>query len=277
MPAIKSAARAHESRLKKRATEEKLETAGMMRWLLTYADMITLLLALFIILFSISTINKVKLQRLVHEISGGFNSIDAINNPPEGAALDKTVNQEELQQEQRILQQYVTQKGLEKQVTVRLTSQGLVVSLLTDKALYDSGSADLRPVTQQLLQQIGSVLRRTHPEIRVEGYTDNVPIATSQYPTNWELSAARAAGVTRYLVEHENIDPTKVSLAGYGEWRPKHENTTDEGRQLNRRVDIVILNASVPQSRRPPTSAALNSVPKGAPAAKPAGATSKEE
>src|ERR1700753_2431176 len=92
---------------------EAMESAGMMRWLLTYADMITLLLALFIILFSISTINKVKLQRLVHEISGGFNSTDAINNPPEGAQGDKTKNAGELEQVQQILQQYIAQKGLQ--------------------------------------------------------------------------------------------------------------------------------------------------------------------
>ena len=250
MPAAKAAARVHESRLKKKAGEEKLETAGMSRWLLTYADMITLLLALFIILFSISTINKVKLQRLVHDISGGFNSTDAINNPPEGAGLDKAQGSQDLKKEQEVLQSYIQQKNLQKQVTVTQTSQGLVVSLLTDRALYDSGSANLRPQTEGLLDQVGNVLRRTNPEIRVEGYTDNVPINTAAYPTNWELSAARAAGVTRYLVDHEHINPSKISLAGYGEFRPKHENASDVGRQLNRRVDIVILNANASAAQK---------------------------
>ncbi|MBV8074331.1 MAG: OmpA family protein [Candidatus Eremiobacteraeota bacterium] len=269
MPAIKSAARAHEGRLKKRATEEKLETAGMMRWLLTYADMITLLLALFIILFSISTINKVKLQRLVHDISGGFNSIDAINNPPEGGGLERAQQSQELKQEQQIIQTYIIQKHLEKQVTVRMTNEGLVISLLTDKALYDSGSAQLRPETKALLDQVGTVLRGSHPEVRVEGYTDNEPIHTAAYPTNWELSAARAAGVTRYLVEHDNVDPTKISLAGYGEWRPKHGNVTAEGRQLNRRVDIVIINANVSMGKK------ILSQSAGAPKAAPKAGTTK--
>ena len=215
-----------------------------MRWLLTYADMITLLLALFIILFSISTINKVKLQRLVHDISGGFNSIDAINNPPNGGGLEKAQPSKELQQEQQIIQTYIQEKHLQKQVTVKLTSEGLVISLLTDKALYDSGSANLRPETVGLLEEVGAVLRRTQPEVRVEGYTDNEPIHTSQYPTNWELSAARAAGVTRFLVEREHLDPTKISLAGYGQWRPGHPNSNAENQQLNRRVDIVVINAN---------------------------------
>ena len=216
----------------------------MMRWLLTYADMITLLLALFIILFSISTINKVKLQRLVHDLSGGFNSIDAINNPPEGGGLERAQPSQELKQEEQILRTYIIQKHLQQQVTEHMTSQGLVISLLTDKALYDSGSADLRPQTAGLLAQIGTILRRTQPEIIVQGYTDNTPIHTEQYPTNWELSAARANGVVRYLVEHERLDPTKVSMQAYGEYRPTHPNQNPTGKQLNRRVDIVIVSAS---------------------------------
>lgn len=264
MPAIKSAARAHESRLKKRATEEKLETAGMMRWLLTYADMITLLLALFIILFSISTINKVKLQRLVKDISGGFNSIDAINNPPEGGGLERAQPSKELQQEQQIIQTYVNQQNLQQKVKVQLTGQGLVISLLTDKALYDTGSADLRPETVGLLEKVGTVLQRTQPTVRVEGYTDNQPIHTAAYPTNWELSAARAAGVVRFLVEKEHFDPHKISLAGYGEWHPTHPNTNIEGQQLNRRVDIVVVNANAAVGRSVVAPGAAPPAPKAA-------------
>lgn len=216
----------------------------MMRWLLTYADMITLLLALFIILFSISTINKVKLQRLVHDISGGFNSIDAINNPPEGGGLEHAQPSKELEQEAQIIKTYIQSKQLQNQVKVQMTSEGLVISLLTDKALYDSGSANLRPETVGLLEEVGSVLKRTEPTVRVEGYTDNTPIHTSLYPTNWELSAARAAGVTRFLVEKGYIDPHKISLAGYGEFHPTHPNGDANGQQLNRRVDIVVVNAT---------------------------------
>ncbi|MBV8355002.1 MAG: flagellar motor protein MotB [Candidatus Eremiobacteraeota bacterium] len=219
-----------------------------MRWLLTYADMITLLLALFIILFAMSTMSKVKMQRLVHDLSAGFNSIDAINNPPEGEILGPNGkgNESDLRREQAMLQSYIKQKKLQNQVTVRMSNQGLVISLLSDKSFYNSGSAELRPATAALLQQVGVILKKTRPEIRVEGYTDNVPIHTAEYPTNWELSAARAAGVTRYLVERENIDPARVSLAGYGEWRPRAVNSTEAGRQENRRVDIVILNTNAP-------------------------------
>src|SRR5277367_1120191 len=124
---------------------DAMESAGMMRWLLTYADMITLLLALFIILFSISTINKVKLQRLVRDLGGGFNNIDAINNPPNGQT---TVTKDELKVMQAQIQQYITQNKLQSKVETEIRQNGtrreLVITLLTDKALYDSGSADLR-------------------------------------------------------------------------------------------------------------------------------------
>lgn len=228
----------------------------MMRWLLTYADMITLLLALFIILFSISTINRVKLQRLVHDISGGFNSENAINNPPNGGATgDRTGNQGDanLQQLQKQIKAYIQKNRLESKVQTRIDKRGLVITLLTDKALYDSGSAELLPETKKLLDEIDTPLKKTTNEIRVEGNTDNVPIATSAYPTNWELSAARATGVTRYLVEHGGLNPTRLSFAGYGEFRPVRKNDTEADRQSNRRVDIVIVNAQTTKNEQADT------------------------
>lgn len=219
-----------------------METAGMMRWLLTYADMITLLLALFIILFSISTINKVKLQRLVRDLGGGFNNVDALNNPPNGQT---TVTEDDLKVMQSQLQQYIQQNQLQNKVQTRIRQNGarreLVITLLTDKSLYDSGSADLRDMTKRILDVVNGQLRRRKNDIRVEGNTDNVPISTSQFPSNWELSAARAVGVARYLVEKDGLNPKRIYVAGYGEFRPRVANDTEEHRQSNRRVDIVVL------------------------------------
>jgi chemotaxis protein MotB len=221
--------------------------AGGMRWLLTYADMITLLLALFIILFAISTISKVKLQRLATEISGGFNNVDSINNPPNGGTTGDQqgrTEQANMAEVKAQLDNYVAKEHLESKVQVRQDRQGLIITLLSDKAYYSSGSAELRPETMKLLDVVAGQLRRVKNGVRVEGNTDNIPIATSLYPTNWELSAARATGVTRYLVEHNRIAPTRISFAGYGQYRPKFANDTDAHRQENRRVDIVILNGS---------------------------------
>jgi chemotaxis protein MotB len=217
----------------------------MMRWLLTYADMITLLLAMFIILFAISNVSRVKFQRLATAISGGFNSSDSANNPPNGGVTGNEhgrTDEANMGSVKAQIDKYIARQNLENKVQTRIDRQGLVITLLSDKTYYDSGSADLRPETKELLDVIGAQLRGVRNEVRVEGNTDSIPIATAAYPTNWELSAARATGVTRYLVEHDKIVPTRISFAGYGQFRPKFLNDTDAHRQQNRRVDIVILN-----------------------------------
>ncbi len=225
----------------------------MMRWLLTYADMITLLLALFIILFAISTISRVKFERLATAISGGFSGTDALNQPPgtgnlgkargltEQSRLDDEAVLANLVEVKARLDRYIAEQRLQSKVQTRIDTQGLVITLLSDKAYYDSGSAQLRPETKRLLDVVGAQIVAVRNDVRVEGNTDDVPIATASYPTNWELSAARATGVTRYLVERDRIVPTRISFAGYGEYRPRVANDSAAHRQQNRRVDIVIL------------------------------------
>ena len=239
-----AAARGDTPQRKKKAVE-KMESAGMMRWLLTYADMITLLLALFIILFAISTISRVKFQTFAKDISAGFNNDYAINNPPNGGTTGSQTGsngEANLKSIQLQVQSYVRTAKLEKKVQTRIDKRGLVITLLTDKALYDSGSAVLKPDTEQLLDEVVKQLRSHNNEIRIEGNTDTDPIATSSFPTNWELSTARATGVTRYLVEHDRFDPRLISAAGYGQYQPRFPNDTEAHKQLNRRVDLVILN-----------------------------------
>src|SRR5579862_8935008 len=225
----KTAARAAESKFRNRPKEQQLETAGMMRWLLTYADMITLMLALFIILFAMSTISRVKVQEFAKLVSAGFDNVWSVNQPPNGGtngeqSFNASSNVPAIQRE---LQQYVQQHKLQNQVQIRMDRRGLVITLLSDKSYYDSGSAQLRPEAEQILDGIYSFLKKNNNLIRVEGNTDNVPIHTSEFPTNWELSAARPIGVVRYLVEHDGLDPTRVSASGYGEFRPRRPNDTD--------------------------------------------------
>ena len=249
---IKSAARAAESNLRRKKSEEKLETAGMMRWLLTYADMITLMLALFIILFSMSTINRVQFNKFAKSVSGGFDNEWSVNQPPSGGAngtrsFDSSSSIPSIQKE---LQEFVQKDKLEKQVQVHMDHRGLVITLLSDKSYYDSGSAQLRPQTEKIIDGIYGFLKKNPNLIRVEGFTDNVPISTAQYPTNWELSTARAVNVVRYLVEHDGLSPNRVSAAGYGEFKPRTANRTDDERQQNRRVDIVLLNATLSNAEK---------------------------
>jgi chemotaxis protein MotB len=249
---IKSAARAAESKFRKKAEETKVETAGMMRWLLTYADMITLMLALFIILFAMSSLSRVKFQQFAKDVSGGFDNQWSINQPPNGG-----VNGEQLFNSnsaipaiQRDLQRYITRNHLQDRVQVRMDHRGLVITLLSDNSYYDSGSAQLRPDTKKILDEVDVFLRKNDNLIRVEGNTDNVPIATSEYPSNWELSTARAVNVVRYLVENDQLNPTRISAAGYGQFRPRTDNSTEHKRQENRRVDIVLLNAYLSRAEK---------------------------
>ncbi|MFN2449719.1 MAG: flagellar motor protein MotB [Candidatus Baltobacteraceae bacterium] len=249
---IKTAARAAESRFRKKAEEQKVETAGMMRWLLTYADMITLMLALFIILFAISTISKVKFQAFAKDVSAGFDNDWSVNQPPNGGldAHQNFTTPSRIPLIQKQLQQYVAQNRLQDQVQVHLDRRGLVITLLSDKAYYDSGSADLRPQTKKILDEVDVFLKKNDNLIRVEGNTDNVPIATDRYPTNWELSTARAVNVVRYLIEQDRLPADRISAAGYGQFHPRTDNSTAQNRQANRRVDVVLLNANLSRAEK---------------------------
>lgn len=241
---IKAAARAAESGLRKKKEHKELETAGMMRWLLTYADMITLMLALFIILFAMSTISRVKVQSFAKSVSGGFNNVWSVNQPPSGGANGSASFEASsaIPAIQKELEKYVKENHLENQVQVREEAhRGLVVTLLSDKSFYDSGSAELRPQTVKILAGLAPIIRKGNTQIAVEGFTDNVPISTYKYPTNWELSAARAVGVARYFVERGGVTPSRISATGYGEFRPRNANKTPAERQANRRVDIVLI------------------------------------
>jgi chemotaxis protein MotB len=231
--------------LPKRMNDPTSETAGLMRWLLTYADMITLMLALFIILFSMSTINRTKVQQFARLVSQGFDNVWTENHPPNGGkGLREGAGDANVPTIQRELQRYVQTHKLQSRVEIHLDRRGLVITLLSDGSYYDSGSAEMRPQTLVVIDAVYQFLKKNQNLIRVEGNTDNVPIHTSAYPTNWELSTARAVNVVRYLVEHDGLDPTRVSAAGYGEFRPRRPNDTPAGRQQNRRVDIVLLNAT---------------------------------
>jgi chemotaxis protein MotB len=211
------------------------------RWLLTYADMITLLLALFIILFSISTISKVKFKALAHEMAAGFSPADSDELPPEkNAAKDS----QSLAALAAALHAYVREHRLSKNVAVRVERRGVVISLRTDSAMFASGSAILEPRAGEVIHALAGFLQTPTQKMRtikIEGNTDDVPIATSLYPTNWELSTARAVAVTRHLSETDGIAGDRLAAIGFAQWHPIAPNDSEADRDLNRRVDIVVL------------------------------------
>jgi chemotaxis protein MotB len=243
------------------------------RWLLTYADMITLLLALFVVLFAISSVNISKVKLLQQSLRDAFNgkvmdggqailqtsnsvavrtldtaprvvpSTPTIGRPDSAsarAALAARREQDELEQLKRQLDAFAVAHGFKAQVETVVTQRGLVVRLLTDNVLFDSGLTALKPQGLPLLGEVGTLLGvdRVHP-IVVEGHTDDVPIATSRFASNWELSTARAAAVVRWLIGR-NVPARRFSAAGYADLHPLASNGTATGRARNRRVEVVL-------------------------------------
>ena len=253
------------------------------RWLLTYADMITLLMALFMVLFSISSVNISKYQTLQQSLKSAFSgsiltgghailqsgsSSTSAHTPATAdvpsivpltptspkpndttaaqiskAEMSASASQAEQASFQHLkikLNAYAHAHGFSNQVHAIITRQGLDVRVLTDKLLFDSGSATLQSAGDPLLDEVASLLKveGNHP-ITVEGNTDDVPISSSQYPSNWELSTARATTVVRYFIA-QGVPEQRLGAAGYADLHPVARNTTAAGRALNRRVDIVV-------------------------------------
>ncbi len=149
---------------------------------------------------------------------------------------------DELNQAKRLLENTLSKEIQDKQVKLEMMEKGLVITVVGD-VLFDSGKAKIRPQSFPILDKVATVLKENVPELNVgiEGHTDNLPIKFSGWKSNWELSTARALSVLHYIVEEKNISPERVSAIGYGEYRSVASNSTKEGRQLNRRVEIVIL------------------------------------
>ncbi len=246
------------------------------RWLLTYADMITLLMALFMVLFSISSVNVSKFQTLKETLQAAFSpkvlsgggsilpdgGADKSPQPPaeqptpaavpksltdRAAAGDREAEQDEFRRLKRELDAFARRHGFSASIETLIDDRGLVIRLLTDQVLYDSGSAVLKPEATPLLAKISALVNvdSSHP-ISVEGNTDDVPIATGQYPSNWELSAARAAGVARFMAAH-GVTATRLEATGVADQRPIAPNSTEAGRSRNRRVEIALLRGSAPE------------------------------
>ncbi|HEY8490792.1 MAG TPA: OmpA family protein [Dehalococcoidia bacterium] len=217
------------------------------RWLLTYADLITLLLAFFVVLYSASTQDLKKFEALAQSLRQAFNSGVVV---PTGSdsVLDGGVGLNDLgfPQAQDLaaisteLAGFAAQHGLEDKIAVRAEPGSITISL-TDNLLFAPASADLSPGSELVLREVAGIVRGLPNQVRVEGHTDNVPLNTGEYASNWELSMARATAVLRYLVDVEGISPTRLYGAGYGEFRPIADNDTPEGRAQNRRADIVII------------------------------------
>lgn len=265
------------------------------RWLVSYADMMTLLFALFLVLYAMSMVDLKKFQAFRKAFDEGLgNSVQALpeeGNPLEGdpdtaspglplpAPTDTVVNaapvrpaaaevvdRRQLESLKAQLEAAVASAGLAGKVSVALDDRGVAV-FVTDGVLFPSGSADLLPVGQGLLDGLVPVLAGVGNKLVVEGHTDDVPIASPTFPSNWELSTTRATTVLRRLLAAHSIDPARLSAAGYADTRPRVPNDSDEHRAGNRRVEVIVVAPPAPD----PVEAPVEAAPAGQPPAEAAG------
>jgi chemotaxis protein MotB len=254
--------------------------------------MITLLMVLFVVLFAMGQTDKDKMQALRSSLQRAF-AVEVLQGAEpsslkgsSGAAIIPPVVPVSISQEVLAMTGGSGQDGQMAQalqevrdavndvpippdtsgrVEVGASREGIVISL-AGNLLFDSGKSDLKPRGMILLDTLAERLRTMPNEIRVEGHTDAIPIATPLYPSNWELSSARATTVSRYFAEHSDIAPIRLSAAGYGEFRPIAPNDSREGRARNRRVDLVVLFPQAPGQ----IQTAAGARPAAAPASRPA-------
>ncbi|NRD79369.1 OmpA family protein [Bacillus sp. BRMEA1] len=242
-------------------------------WLIPYADLLTLLLALFIVLFSMRSEDKSKMDAMIQSLYTAFNTISVFDtnsggqspsntglttkqNTPGSIAsqnssanakqiLNQNKNQTESTDEQKLqefmkqMQQYIDQNHLNAEIHLTDLQEGIQITL-KDSIIFDSGSDQLKANFTPILDNIAKMLQTVDNSIIIEGHTDNQPIHSTQFISNWELSGARALSVVHYL-QSKSINPQRMRYTGYGEYKPIYPNDTPAHREANRRVNIIVL------------------------------------
>jgi chemotaxis protein MotB len=258
---------------KKKHHEEHEEHQNHEAWVIPYADMLTLLMAMFLVLWAIGQVDVSKARAVstgfadefglssgVGKGAGGVGILDGTATPDtpdfigKSSKVDKSVQlaaqakteaqkaeQAQLTEAEKQITEAAQTSGLESSLKFRMEGRGLVVSILAENVLFDAGSATIRPEGRVVLDGIAEFLASLPNQLSVEGHSDDRPISTAQFPSNWELSTARASIVLRYLVEHHGVSMNRISAAGYADQRPVVPNDSEGARAENRRVDIAIL------------------------------------
>jgi len=246
--------------------KKKHEHVNHERWLVSYADFITLLFAFFVVMYSSAQVDNKKVAQVSAAIEGAFQELGVFTGNGSGGTGRETaapIQPMPQQIPQLLLADRLGKAGVaagapdvnklrhdleealgeeikKHEIQMRVTPEGLVVSL-SEVGFFASGDATLLPGGQATLTRIAGVLNEKGFQIRVEGHTDNQKIHTARFKSNWELSTARATEVVSLLIEQHSFDPRQISAAGYSEYRPIASNDTEEGRKANRRVDLVVV------------------------------------
>ncbi|MBI3608248.1 MAG: OmpA family protein [Nitrospirae bacterium] len=218
------------------------------RWLISYADFITLLFAFFVVMYATSSVNQGKLRAVADAINSAFNpfvTLSSTNIRLTEARIGTEMFDIDIKRYIKIQETVEVMDAGKKTITVSRDRRGLIIRV-ADTLVFETGRAEILPQHGPMLDKIAELLAEIPNQVHVEGHTDNVPIRTPQFPSNWELSANRAATIVRYFVEQRSLDPRRFSVGGNGEFRPIASNNTPEGQAKNRRVDIVVLQTPKP-------------------------------
>lgn len=234
------------------------------KWLTTFNDLMTLLMVFFVLLFSMSSLDVKKLKNFQLSLQSGLGILEKGHSMEVGMnetlpVVEESINENEEQEkkeeisaetwevipipdggrEERI-KNSLEDLGSEADIGVTYTEEGLVITL-ENTVLFESAVADINPKAFPVLDKIAAIIKDTSKAIRVEGHTDDDPINTQMFPSNWELSTARAVNVVKYFVESGKIEPQRLSAIGYGEAKPLFPNDTPEHKAGNRRVEIILV------------------------------------
>lgn len=213
-------------------------------WMDTYADTITLLLTFFILLYSFSTIDNEKLKAVAYSLKSQVSGEEPITIDETDKNIDNITPRIGAKSEYDILVEKITkllqQNGLTDLVKIREEDAGVILQI-GDNIMFDTADARLKGESKKVLDVVSSLIPKINNEIMIQGHTDNRPIKSSQYESNWELSTARAFAVLKYFINDKHLDPKRFSATGYGEYRPIVENSSEENMEINRRVDILIV------------------------------------
>jgi len=235
--------------IKKKEKKER----GTPAWMLTFGDLNSLLLTFFVMMFSVADLTGTDIQLILSAFRGSLGPLSGGQTLMKGRLEEMGLNIESLPSREvghslakakKMAEELLKPEVISKKVRIYEDERGIRI-LLTGEAFFDPGSAELKPYAKKVLKKIAKILNAIPNLIRIEGHTSKRPISPirldSRYPTNWELSAARAVNVLRYLQEFGNVKGYRMHAVGYGPYRPLGNNNTPEGRALNRRVEIVIL------------------------------------
>jgi chemotaxis protein MotB len=231
---------------------KKPEGSSGGRWEIVYSGFVLILLCFFIMLSSFSTMQEAKVMQFVKSF------VTAVSILPSGAkfeqglavvsdSADLVETRSELAKIFNTLEELAYEFHLEKEINLVFTREGLMMRM-SEHTLFGMGSADIAAEALPLLDKVGAIIAKTAYLIRIEGHTDNLPIHTERYPSNWELSTARAVNVLRYFINNHNVDPRRLAAEGFSKFHPLVANDTAENRKKNRRVEIIFIDKERPKT-----------------------------